>query len=510
MTTIFGNPGSTELTFFKHWPADFRYVLALQEASAVAMADGYAQMTHNTAFINLHSAIGLGHSLGSVFTAYRNQSPLVIVAGQQARSMLLDEPFLGAKEAAEFPKPYVKWSCEPARAQDVPAAIARAYHFAMQPPCGPTFISVPVDDWDAAAEPLEPHKVSYTVAPDPLALQQVADAMNHSERPALVVGPEVDRAGAWEVVITLAERTCSAVWVSPFSSRCSFPEDHAQFAGFLQAERRQVAEILGKYDVVVVLGAPVFTYHVESTGPILPPDTQLFQLTGDPEAAAWSPVGSSLVTNVRLGIEQLLSLITISTRLSPVPRQLPVGPPMHDPMSINWVLHTISQMMPLDAIIVEEIPSHRNAMHEYLPIHTSHGFFTCASGGLGFSLPAAVGIALAEPSRRVIALVGDGSSQYTIQALWTAAQHQLSMTFLIINNGGYGAMRAFSKLFAAQGFPGVDLPGVDMLALARGYGVTAARVEHSCDLATALQKAFASTGPELVDIIVDPEVPVLY
>jgi benzoylformate decarboxylase len=152
MTTVFGNPGSTEIPFFKDWADDFRYIMALQEASVVAMGDGYAQATGNAAFVNLHSAAGVGHALGSIFTAYRNQTPLVITAGQQSRPLLLTEPYLFAKSAVEFPQPYVKWSCEPARAEDVPAALARAYYIAMQKPCAPTFVSIPADDWDKSAK----------------------------------------------------------------------------------------------------------------------------------------------------------------------------------------------------------------------------------------------------------------------------------------------------------------------------------------------------------------------
>jgi benzoylformate decarboxylase len=167
LTTIFGNPGSTELPMFRGFPDDFRYVLGLQESIVVGMADGYAQATRNAALVNLHSAVGIGHALGNIFTAYRNQTPLVITAGQQARSILPFEPFLFAKEAAEFPRPYVKWSCEPARAEDVPAAIARAYYTAMQPPCGPCFVSIPVDDWDRICMPVKPRIVSRTLRGDP-------------------------------------------------------------------------------------------------------------------------------------------------------------------------------------------------------------------------------------------------------------------------------------------------------------------------------------------------------
>src|SRR5215475_7577354 len=156
MTTIFGNPGSTELPMFRDFPADFRYVLGLQESLAVGMADGYAQATRNAGLVNLHSAVGVGHAMGNIFTAYKNQTPLVITVGQQARSILPFEPFLFSMRATELPQPYVKWSNEPARAEDVPAALARAYYTAMQPPRGPTLVSVPVDDWDRHCLPIEP------------------------------------------------------------------------------------------------------------------------------------------------------------------------------------------------------------------------------------------------------------------------------------------------------------------------------------------------------------------
>ena len=163
---VFGNPGSTELPFLSDWPDDIDYVLGLQEASVVGMADGYAQATRNAGFVNLHSGAGVGHALGNIYTAYRNQTPLVITAGQQARSIMPLQAFLYAERASEFPRPYVKYSVEPARAEDVPAAIARAYYVAMQPPCGPTFVSVPVDDWARPAQPIEARSVSRELGPD--------------------------------------------------------------------------------------------------------------------------------------------------------------------------------------------------------------------------------------------------------------------------------------------------------------------------------------------------------
>ncbi len=191
---------------FRDFPKDFRYVLGLQESVVVAMADGFAQTRAAAALVNLHSAAGVGHAVGSIFTAYRNQSALVITAGQQARSMLPLEPFLYSDQAASLPKPYVKWSCEPARAADVPAAIARAYYTAMQAPRGPTFVSVPVDDWDRPCEPIDARAVSESVSGDPALLARAGAALNAARRPVIVVGASVARDGAWEQVIALAER----------------------------------------------------------------------------------------------------------------------------------------------------------------------------------------------------------------------------------------------------------------------------------------------------------------
>src|ERR1700742_4944006 len=217
MTSVFANPGSTELPLFREFPPDFRYVLGLQEAVVVGMADGYAQATRNASFVNLHSAAGVGNAMGNIFTAFRNRTPIVITAGQQARSILPFDPFLASTQATELPKPYVKWSIEPARAEDVPLAIARAYHVAMQEPRGPVLVSIPVDDWDRAAEPVPARVVSTEIRPEPVVLEQIGAALDACERPAFVVGGAVDRAGGWDAVVSLAERHNARVFVAPMT-----------------------------------------------------------------------------------------------------------------------------------------------------------------------------------------------------------------------------------------------------------------------------------------------------
>jgi benzoylformate decarboxylase len=507
---VFGNPGSTELPFLSDWPDDIDYVLGLQEASVIGMADGYAQATRNAAFVNLHSAAGVGNALGNVYTAHRNQTPMVITAGQQARSLLPLQAFLQAERASEFPRPYVKFSVEPARAEDVPAAIARAYYVAMQPPCGPTFVSVPIDDWTHPTQPIEARRVSRELGPDADAMHALVRALAKSRRPALVVGPAVDRAGAVDLMIEVAEKTKAAVWVSPFSSRCSFPERHPQFAGFLHASPGQLSDALREHDLVVVIGAPVFTFHVEGHAPIFDGATPIFQITDDQAAAAVTPSGTSIVATMTPALAMLLELLPESRREVFKGRVLPAAPTAADPIPAEFLLHTLSTLMPDNAVLVEEAPSHRPLIHKYMPMRGQDSFYTMASGGLGYGLPASVGIALAQPDRRTVCIVGDGSAMYSIQALWTAAQRKLPLTVVVINNAGYGAMRSFSQVMQVRNVPGLDLPGIDFVQIAQGLGCDAMRVSKASELRDALARGLAHDGVSLIEVMVDFAVPLLY
>jgi len=507
---VFGNPGSTELPFLSDWPDDIDYVLGLQEASVVGMADGYAQATRNAGFVNLHSGAGVGNALGNIYTAHRNQTPLVITAGQQARSILPLQAFLYAERASEFPRPYVKFSVEPARPEDVPAAIARAYYVAMQPPCGPTFVSVPIDDWSRPTALVEARNVSRELGPDVSAMKALASALADSKRPAIVVGPGVDRAQTVDLMIKVVEKAKAAVWASPFSARCSFPERHPQFAGFLHASPGQLSDALRDHDLVVVIGAPVFTFHVEGHASIFDGATTIFQITDDPTAAAVTPTGTSILATMKPALSMLLELLPDTKRAMPAGRKPPPAPAAADPVPVEFLLHALSAAMPDDAVLVEEAPSHRPAMQKFMPMRGQDSFYTMTSGGLGYGLPAAVGMALGRPGVRTVCLIGDGSAMYSIQALWTAAQRKLPLTILVINNSGYGAMRSFSQVMQVRNVPGLDLPGLDFVKLAQGHGCDAVRVTKSSEVAAALKRGLAHNGTSLIEVMVDSAVPVLY
>jgi benzoylformate decarboxylase len=502
MTTIFGNPGSTELPMFRDFPHHFRYVLGLQESVVLGMADGFAQATRNAAFVNLHSAAGVGHALGNLFTAYKNQTPLVVTAGQQARSILPFEPFLHAERATEFPRPYVKWSIEPARAEDVPAAIARAYHIAMQAPQGPVFVSIPVDDWDRLCEQPVLGTVSQSVRGNAAMLGAAAEALAAAQNPVFVVGAGIALDNAWDEVIALAEKHSAGVWVAPMNARVSFPENHPLFQGFLSAFREQIVADLGDPDLVFVLGGPAFTYHAEGFGPHIPAGARLFQFTNDPNQASWIPGGTAIVTDLRAGIADLLEGPVPVLRTAPVARQ-PRPALSGAPLSDAYLLQRITALRPANSVIVEEAASSRGAMHDHLPITTRDGFYTCASGGLGHGLPAAIGVAMARPEARVIALLGDGSAMYAIQGLWTAARAKLPLAFIILNNRRYEALHVFGRHFGLQSLEGTDLSGLDFVKLAEGQGVAAVRVDDAAELDAALAAAFSCNAPMLVEVVVD-------
>lgn len=501
MTTVFGNPGSTELPMFRDFPDDFRYVLGLQESVVLAMADGYAQGTGRAALVNLHATAGTGHALGNLFTAYRNQTPLVVTAGQQARSILPYEPFLFAERATEFPRPFVKWAVEPARAADVPGAIARAWAVAMQPPCGPTFVSIPIDDWEQPCEPFVAPRFGAANPGDPALLAEAAAMLARAANPALVLGAGVARDNGWHAAIALAERHQARVFVAPFSARASFPEDHPLFAGFLDPRREAIVAALAPHDLIVALGGPVNLYHVEGSGPHLPPGATTVFIADNPQQVSWAPCDLGIVAHAGHALAALLAGPDPAPRAAPPPR---AAAPVLDPALLDdrWALSRIAALRPEGAVIVEEAPTARGPMHDHLPITAPDSFYTCASGGLGHGLPAAVGLALARPNHKVIAVLGDGSAMYAIQGLFSAAELGLPVSFVILNNQRYEALKGFGRLFGMQTVAGTDLVGLDFCGLARAQGVAAERVETTAGLDAALARSFAAPGPTLVEVMI--------
>ena len=510
MTTIFGNPGSTELPFLQDFPDDFRYVLGLQEATVLGMADGYAQGTGEAAFVNLHTSPGLGNAMGNIVTAWHNRTPLVITAGQQDRRHIALDPMLSGN-LVDLAQPYVKLSHEPYQAEDVPREILRAYHTAMQAPRGPVFVSIPMNDWDAEVEPLPEREVYHEPEPNPEGLEEFAEVLAEAQKPAIVAGAWVDRKGAFYDTVKLAEKLKAAVWEAPLASRAGFPQDHPLFQGHLAPARKQVAEQLSEYDVVLVIGAPVFLYYPYVPGPIVTRGTQVLQITGDPDKATRAAVGTSLVGNVTFAVRRLTELLPEDTdRSTPPAREVPPVPEAETPIPPAYLMYTLAQVLPEEAAVFEESGSVRGTFHEYIRPNWPGAYFNAASGGLGYAMPASIGYKLAQPERPVVCVIGDGSSMYSIQALWSAAQYGANVLFVVVDNEGYYILKGFRDAMGiSDTVPGLDVHGLDLVKVAEGLGVDGERVEAVDTLPKALRRAFEAGRPYLLNVIVKPEIPEL-
>ena len=513
LTTVFGNPGSTEETFLKNFPDDFSYILGLQEASVMAMADGFAQSTGKPALVNVHTGAGTGNAMGSLIAAYRGNTPLIVTAGQQTREMVLCEPYLTNPEETVLPQPWVKWAYEPKRAQDVPAAFMRAYAIAVQPPAGPVFLSIPLDDWDKPAlGPAVVRTVSQRVSPDTQRLGGFAERINRAQRPMLVYGPEVDRSGAWNAAVAFAEKLGAPVYTAPLPDRASFPEDHRLYQGPLPMTIAGAEQTLRGHDLAIVIGAQVFRYYPYVAGQYLPEGTDLLQITNDPALAAAAPVGDSVLGDSLLALEHLVGMVDDHSD-----RKVPAAPvrtsavdlSASPPLVPDAVWSTLASVKPADSPLVTESTSTMAQQLRWIPTTRPGSFFATASGGIGWGLPAAVGLALGDRARgvkrTVVATIGDGSCQYSVQALYTAAQHRLPVVFVVMRNEEYSILKSFAVLEETPGVPGLDLPGLDIASLATGFGCRTVNVESCEKLAHEFTNALDADGPTVIVVPTKPQ-----
>lgn len=511
MTTIFGNPGSTELPMLAEFPDDFRYVLGLQEAAVVGMADGYAQASGQVTHVNLHTAPGVGNAMGAIFNAQANKSPLLLTAGQQVRAQITMQANLTNRDAARVPHPFVKWSFEAARAADVPLALARGIHLASAPPRGPAFVSVPMDDWNgevdaAEAELVAARRVSARATADPEAIADLARRLEAAASPVLVAGPEIDASGGWDHAIALAERQKLPVFASPApgGGRIGFPEGHPLFQGLLPPAIGPVTETLKGRDLILVVGSSVFPYYPYIPGPLLPEGASLVEITSDPDEAARAPMGDAIVADVALTLRALLAEVGEADRAEPAPLPDPVPGDESDPLTPTMVHNTLAGVFPDDGIIVLESPSSTLALRNQLRISKPGSYYFGAGGGLGFGLAASIGVQLAQPDRPVVCVLGEGSAQYAITGLWSAVAHRVPVTFLVLRNEEYAILKWFADVEEVKGAPGLDLPAVDTAEIAAGYGVASKRVGGREELREALSASIASDAPELIEVPVTP------
>ncbi len=531
VTQMFGNPGTTELPIM-HALTDYpemRYVLGLQEAIVVAMADGYARASGKLAACNVHVAPGLGNAVGALYTAFVSGTPLIVTAGQQEQGHGLTEPLLYAP-LLPIAAPVTKWAIEVTRLLDLPRILHRAAKVALTPPTGPVFISLPGDILNdfAVLDLGEPTRVDALARPSDAALRQLALRLLVARRPVVLAGSEIFTSDAFAQAARFAEALGAPVYQQTVVSGAHFPSEHPLFLGQLSRDQRRVRELLTPYDTLVCIGADVLQMSVWSEVEPLPPQLAVIQLgLRDWEMGKNYPAELALRADVKTTLEALTPLIAElggaarrqrakavvaelgehnwSARRAALRRTAAAKAGAH-PIDPDWLMMALCERLPADAIVVDEGLTTARGLNAYFPYRDRYSYFGNISGGIGWGIAAAVGVQLAQPARAVVAIIGDGSAMYSIQALWSAANQKLPVIFVLCNNGGYRIIKQRLKAFHGNDrFIGMDFkdPAIDIAALARAFGMRAERIEDAAAFGASFEAALAASEPVLLDVIVD-------
>ena len=528
---MFGNPGTTELPIMHALSSapEMGYVLALQEAVVIAMADGYARASGKLVSCNVHVAPGLGNAIGSIYTSFMSGTPMIVTAGQQEQGHGLTEPLLYAP-LLPIATPVVKWATEVNRIEDLPRILHRAAKVATTAPTGPVFISLPGDILNSAAaiDLGEATQVDTAVRPSDAALELLAHRLLVAKKPLILAGHEIATSDAFAEAAELAETLGAPVLQQTVPWGAHFPSEHPAFLGALNRDQKNVRRVLSDYDLMLCVGADVLKMSVLSEVEPLPPTTAVAMIgQRDWEMGKNFPAEIALRADVKETLKALIpvlrrlggpalaaraktSLAEIAGRNWSVQRAARkaklVTPPADKPLPAEWLMMQLSEKLPADAIIVEEGLTATATLLSYFPFRDRNSFFGNVSGGIGWGIAAAVGVQIAQPKRRVVAVIGDGSAMYSIQSLWTAANQKLPMTFVIANNEGYQILKNRLKLFHGNDKPiGMDFkdPTIDVSGIARGFGVTAERVDTAEGFDASLARSLAKTdGPTLIEVMV--------
>jgi benzoylformate decarboxylase len=498
ITTIFGNPGSNELPLLSDLPDDFRYILALQEGAAIGMADGFAQATGRPALVNLHAAAGTGNAMGNLINTQAGHVPVIVTSGQQARKYTELDAYLTNVDAPKL--------AEPARPQDAPQSLSKGILLATAAPAGPVYLSLPLDDWDQDADASALGQLkSRTTDGNPVvpegALGRLRDRLAAAQNPVMVAGPDIDTPAGWDGAVRLAEKLSLPVLVAPSPPRCPFPTRHPNFRGLLPGSIPAVASHFDGHDLIVAFGAPIFRYHEFADGDYLPAGAELWAVTSDPDEAARAPVGHILIGDPADAIKRLADTIPDAGRpprpaRGPLPQADTTGPAFTQ----EAILDAVNAAKTDSTVIAHEWTSTMTAGWDRLDFTRSGSLYLSAGGGLGWGLPGAIGLQLGDPSRRVVALLGDGAVHYSVGGLWTAAQHNIPVVFVVSRNSEYRALKEFSRFMHDPDAPGMELPDMDIPGIATSYGVQSERVKTLGDLTSAVKDALSSDKPHLIEI----------
>jgi benzoylformate decarboxylase len=531
---VFGNPGTTELPLMDAFAVehDIKYVLGLQEAALMAMADGYAQASGKLAVLNLHVAPGLGNAMGMLYDAVKAASPILITAGQQDLEYLVTEPVLSA-DLTTLARPFVKWAAEVHRLADLPRLVHRAAKTALAPPTGPVFLSLPGDILKAEGDLdlMTPTRVAPRVRGDAAAVAAAAALLAQAKRPVIIAGDAVAQSRAHAELVALAELIGAPVYTEFVPSTASFPASHPLARGAMVRTHARARQVLDQHDLLFSVGADLFTLSLPSDIEPMPPGLALIHLDtdpwelgknypaqvailGDPKStlpeltAAVEAAMSSTARGAARGRFTAASEATLAERHALKAKAKALAG--KTPVQALALLNAIGDMLPNDAVVIEEVLSSSPGIRQLIRSDDPQSYFGLRGGGIGWGLPAAIGVKLALPHRPVVALIGDGSAMYTIQALWTAAHYHIGVVFVILNNTSYRILK--QRLLALRGhaeqadtFVGMELtdPTIDFIGLSRSLGVAAERAKTVHEATDLIAKGIAANTPLLIDVDLD-------
>jgi benzoylformate decarboxylase len=531
---VFGNPGTTELPLMDAFAVehDIRYVLGLQEAALMAMADGYAQASGKLTVLNLHVAPGLGNAMGMLYDAQKAGSPIMVTTGQQDMEYVATEPILWA-DLPTLARPFVKWAAEVHRVSDLPRLVHRAAKTALAPPTGPVFLSLPGDILkdEGEIDMLAPTRVAPRVRGDVTAIAAAAEILAQAKHPIIYAGDAVAQSHAHAELVELAELLGAPVYAEFVPSRASFPSSHPLFRGATARSQVAVRQALDAHDVLFSVGGDLFTWSLPSKTEPMPPGMRLIHLDTDPwEIGKNFPAEAAILGDPKATLPELTAAIrermtsaargaardrlktasdvTLAEReaLKAKARSLATQVPVQ-PLAL---LNAIGEMLPRDAVVIEETLSSAPGIRSLIRSDDPQSYFGLRGGGIGWGLPAAIGAKLALPDRPVVALIGDGSAMYTIQALWTAAHYKIPVIIVILNNTSYRILK--QRLHALRGhaeqvdtYVGMELidPPIDFIGLARSLGINAERAKTVHEATDLVAKGLKSDTSLLIDVALD-------
>jgi benzoylformate decarboxylase len=528
---VFGNPGTTELPLMDAFAVenDIRYVLGLQEAALMAMADGYAQASGKLTVLNLHVAPGLGNAMGMLYDAQMAGSPILVTAGQQDTEYLVEEPILSA-DLTTLAKPFVKFSAQVERINDLPKLVHRAAKTALAPPTGPVFLSLPGDILknDGDIDLLEPTRVAPRVRGDAEAVAAAADLLVKAQRPVIMAGDAVAQSRAHAELAALAETIGAPVYMEFVPNTASFPSSHPLYRGQVTRSQQGVREVLDQHDLLFSVGGDLFTWSLPSKVKPMPKGMVLIHLDNDPwqigknypaqvgilgdpkatlpdiTAAVRERMMASAKSAAAARLKSATEAIKAEREALRAKARALAGKTPVQPLAL---LEAIGAMLPKDAVVIEEALSSAPGARSLINSDDPQSYFALRGGGIGWGLPAAIGVKLALPDRPVVALVGDGSALYTVQALWSAARYRIPVIWVILNNTSYRILK--QRLVAMRGlaeqadtFVGMELvdPAVDFVGLARSLGIEARRTKTVHETTDLIATALKGNTALLIDV----------